>query len=150
MRNRETSHSPTVPEGIDVDRVALGIRQPWVELILRGFKTCEVRSRPVALRGRIYLYSSRSWSTHSSAIQAMSTYGVSPEGSPTGMLVGSVDIVDCRAAESGDAARACVPEELLEGQYVWCLANAERLAVPQPVHYLPFGVWFYPYQRKRT
>ena len=34
----------------------LSIRQPYVELILRGKKRQEYRSRPTHIRGRVYLY----------------------------------------------------------------------------------------------
>jgi len=44
---------------INADRIALGIQQPWVELILRGVKTLEIRSQPTRQRGTIYLYASK-------------------------------------------------------------------------------------------
>src|SRR5437868_6906819 len=37
---------------------AISIRQPWVELILRGEKKEEYRSRPTTIRERVYLYAS--------------------------------------------------------------------------------------------
>ena len=37
---------------------AITIRQPYVELILRGIKKVEHRSRPTDIRGRVYLYAS--------------------------------------------------------------------------------------------
>jgi len=37
---------------------AISIRQPYVELILRGIKKAEYRSRPTNVRGRVYLYAS--------------------------------------------------------------------------------------------
>ena len=39
---------------LDIDRRALGIKQPWVELILRGIKTLEIRSLATNVRGPIY------------------------------------------------------------------------------------------------
>ena len=35
---------------------ALSVRQPWAELILRGHKTIEVRSRRTNLRERVFIY----------------------------------------------------------------------------------------------
>ena len=43
----------------DPNLIALGIRQPWAELILRGVKTIEVRSRDTDVRGPIYIYATR-------------------------------------------------------------------------------------------
>ena len=40
-------------------RIALSVRQPWAELILRGDKTVEFRGRPTRRRGRVYLYASK-------------------------------------------------------------------------------------------
>jgi predicted transcriptional regulator len=37
---------------------AISIRQPWVELILRGVKKKEYRSQPTNIRERVYLYAS--------------------------------------------------------------------------------------------
>ena len=41
---------------------ALSIRQPYAELILRGLKTVEYRSRPMKIIGeRFYIHASRKW-----------------------------------------------------------------------------------------
>jgi predicted transcriptional regulator len=41
---------------------ALSIRQPYAELILRGIKPIEFRSRPTKRIGeRFYIYASRQW-----------------------------------------------------------------------------------------
>lgn len=37
---------------------AISIRQPFVELILRGLKKREYRSKPTNIRERVYLYAS--------------------------------------------------------------------------------------------
>jgi len=44
---------------LDRQRIAIGIRQPWAELILRGIKTVEIRSTGTNQRGTIYVYASR-------------------------------------------------------------------------------------------
>ena len=48
------------------------IKQPWIELILSGKKTWEMRSRPTHIRGKI---------------------GLIEQG--TGLIVGEVEIIDC-------------------------------------------------------
>lgn len=41
---------------------ALSIRQPYAELILRGIKRIEYRSRPTKIIGeRFYIYAARKW-----------------------------------------------------------------------------------------
>jgi predicted transcriptional regulator len=43
---------------------ALSIRQPYAELILRGIKPIEFRSRPTKIIGeRFYIYASRQWAS---------------------------------------------------------------------------------------
>jgi len=44
---------------IEVDKMkALSIRQPWAELIMRGNKKIEYRSKPTKVRERVYIYAS--------------------------------------------------------------------------------------------
>ena len=139
----------TEPE-FDRDRIALGIQQPWAELILRGIKTLEIRSQPTRQRGRIYLYASKRLSSLPAAESAAHHEGISLENLPLGLLVGSVEIFDCRKCRRRDHNAACVPAELLIGQYAWVLANPQRFAVPKSVRFLPYGVWFYPFKRRSS
>ncbi len=67
---------------------------------------------------------------------------------PCGLLVGSVEITECRPAIPADAPSACLPLELLSGHQAWRFQAPERLAQPLPVRFLPYGVWFYPFRRK--
>ncbi|MBS0261937.1 MAG: ASCH domain-containing protein [Planctomycetes bacterium] len=132
----------------DHDTISLGVRQPWIELILRGHKTIEVRSQNTQVRGTIYLYSSRKFSDMPVARVATREYRLDPETLPLGLLVGSVDLWNSRPAVPGDASAACVPAELLEQQYAWELRNPRRFPQPVPVRFLPYGVWFYPFRRR--
>ncbi|MFN0197338.1 MAG: ASCH domain-containing protein [Planctomycetaceae bacterium] len=131
----------------DREMIALGIRQPWVELILRGVKTIEVRSQATRRRGTIYLYASQQISplagTHS-----VERHDLDLSSLPRGLLIGTAEILDCRPCTPSDSAAACVPPSFLQDQYAWMLGNPQRLASPLPVRYLPYGVWFYPFQRK--
>jgi len=133
---------------VDPDRIALGIQQPWVELILRGVKTLEIRSQPTAQRGRIYLYASKRPSRLPAAATAIKLHQIDPDSLPIGMLVGSVEITGCRPARRNDHRAACVPGELLTGQFAWELSAPRRLAAPLAVRFLPYGVWFYPFKRR--
>ena len=130
------------------DLIALGIQQPWVELILRGIKTIEVRSQATKVRGTIYLYASKKHSSLPAASVQVKQHQLPLEELPCGLLVGTVDIVDCVPCHSKDATAACVPADLLKNHYAWKLAHPVRLEKPLKVKFLPYGVWFYPFKRR--
>lgn len=139
-----TDKSPLV----DHNMLALGIQQPWAELIVRGLKTIEVRKVPVAKRGRILLYSSQRLSTLPMVQELAEQQRLSLQGLHTGCLVGSVELVHCRPCVAEDATKSLVPWSVMQGQYSWELANPERIDPPVPPRYLPYGMWFYPFIRK--
>ena len=90
---------------------AITIRQPYVELILRGIQK-EYRGRPTDIRGPVYLYASKRPADSPIEWQKVAAY---PGMLPTGVIVGTVEIVDCR----GDEQR---------GGYVCEMRNPRRLA----------------------
>ena len=107
---------------------AISIRQPFVEQILRGTKKAEYRSRRTNIRERVYLYASlrpadwpRGWTQ----------VGKAPGTLPTGVIVGSVEIVGCRWQSGAE-------------RYAYVLRNPRRLRKqlipknqPQPVFWKP-------------
>lgn len=106
---------------------AISIRQPFVELILRGIKKYEYRSQPTNIRERVYLYASLTPSANTAAWKK-----IKKEASqlPTGYVVGSVEIVGC----SGN----------LRDGYRYRLQNPKRLRTfkrplnhPSPVFWIP-------------
>lgn len=127
--------------------IALGVRQPWAELILRGIKTIEVRSTDTRVRGTIYLYASKKLSDLPAATEAARRHDVDLENLPLGLLVGSVELQSTRPCETADAA-SCVPAAVLRGRIGWQLGRAIRFERPVPVRFLPYGVWFYPFRRR--
>ncbi len=135
-------------EKIDRDRIALGVKQPWAELILQGIKTLEIRSRPTNICDRIYLYSSKKNAREDFALQAVRAYQLEIDFLPTGLLVGSVEITGCRKATAQDEQASCVPANILSGCYAWELSQPQRFSEPLPVRFLPYGVWFYPFKRR--
>lgn len=108
---------------------ALSIRQPWAELILRGQKTVEYRSQPTKTRGRVYVYASL---TAADGAECEADLGCPVEDLARGVVVGTVEIVDCVG---------------VDGEYEWYLANPQRLADPLPTHEQPQPVWFHPFGR---
>jgi len=130
--------------------IALGVRQPWVELILRGIKTIEVRSLDTRVRGTIYLYAAKKFSELPAALDAAHEHGLDCPSLPCGLLVGSVEISTTRRALVSDVASSCVPATFLKEQFAWELHNPQRFRQPLPVRFLPYGVWFYPYRRRNA
>jgi hypothetical protein len=88
---------------------AISLRQPYVELILRGIKKAEYRSRRTSIRGRVYLYAAKQpvhWPAGWRRVDA------EPGDLPTGVIVGTVDITGCRRHGNG---------------YAYILSNPKRL-----------------------
>ena len=127
--------------------LALGIRQPWAELILLGHKTIEVRSTSVRHRGPIYIYAAKQLARIPAANAAAAKWNLEVDQLPRGMVVGTVEIRDVREPElPDDEAAASVPASLLAGKLCWDLANPVRLSKPLTPKYLPSGIWFYPFR----
>ena len=106
---------------------ALSIRQPYAEQIMRGVKTIEYRSILTHIRGRVYIYASLTPGPESQ----FRKMNANPGDFPTGVIVGTVEIVDCY----GDP-----------GDYEWELAHPLRFKTtikperkPQPVWFIPFA-----------
>ena len=94
------------------------IRSPWIEQILDGSKTWEIRGRSTTRRGPIALIRSGS-----------------------GCVVGLVDLVDCLALSPDDYRQAASCHRIpltVDGVlpyprcYAWVLAHPRRLPIPRP------------------
>jgi predicted transcriptional regulator len=120
---------------------ALSIRQPYAELILRGEKTIEYRSRPTRLIGqRFYIYASKGKGQISGVgcqgrdcppwCRCHLSSDIWHVSAPTGVIVGSASISHC---------------EKNNGHYEWHLTGVKRLKKPRAPHRRPQPVWFYPY-----
>lgn len=136
---------------------ALSIRQPYAELILRGLKTVEFRSRSTTIIGqRFWIYASmkpawtsasRSWSTDLSVEEAPSWLldladglKLYPELLPRGLIVGSAVIDRVTPWDADDGLG-------YEGLWRWHLRDVERCdkpvrpkGQPQPVWWLPLSL----------
>jgi hypothetical protein len=106
---------------------AFSVHQPFAEQIMLGTKKFEYRSMKTNRRDRVYVYAS--WRNDTQAYQEMSK---EPGDFPNGVIVGTVEIIDCTVNPSGG--------------YKWHLANPKRLAQPikpdnkgQPVWFIPFN-----------
>jgi hypothetical protein len=103
---------------VDGPERALLIREPWVDLILDGRKTWELRGSRTSIRGRIALIKAG-----------------------FGMIVGTCELVDAvgpltKAELLRNKALHAVPTELIVGSrryaetYAWVLRKPRRLATP--------------------
>ena len=105
---------------------ALSIRQPYAEQILRRTKRFEYRSRPTAIRERVYIYAS----LKPGPAKEFEQMRIHPADLATGVLVGTVEITDCSGAP---------------GNYKWHLARPKRLQRPLRPTRQPQPAWFNPF-----
>ncbi|TSA01217.1 MAG: ASCH domain-containing protein [Nitrospiraceae bacterium] len=76
---------------------ALSIQQPFAELIVAGKKKFEYRGIPTHIRERVYVYASKKPGSKKRWEESGYEFGTLP----TGVLVGTVEIVGC-GEDSGD------------------------------------------------
>ena len=105
--------------------MAISIRQPYAELILRGVKTTEFRSKPAKRRGRVFLYAAERpgpdavWARHGLEIGTLTT----------GLVLGTIDIMTCVD---------------LGNQFGYRLNSPKRIEPRKPVGH-PQPTWFRPF-----
>jgi hypothetical protein len=141
---RSAKPAPSISK-TDLPRRALSIRQPWAELILRGKKKIEVRSRPTNIRGPMYLYASLTRGADDAKCRAST--GCTWEGLDRGKLVGIIEITDCRELRETDGRAAGFPINFDPTcSFAWVVKPIKRLAKPieskahaQPSFFFPFG-----------
>jgi len=107
---------------------AISIRQPYVELILRGEKRKEFRSVRTTVRGRVFLYASVSPADDPAYWRKV---GKEPGELPTGRIVGTVEVVDC----VWDRRYDC---------WAYVLARPRRIRPYRAVKNQPQPVWWRP------
>lgn len=106
---------------------ALSIRQPYAEQILRGTKKIEYRSMRTHIRERVYIYASKT----PGPAHVFAEMNARPGDFPVGVLVGTVEIVDCTG---------------VAGDYQWHLDKPERLPELLKPDNHPQPSWFYPFK----
>jgi hypothetical protein len=138
--------------------LALSIRQPYAELILRGIKTVEYRTRPTRIIGRrFWIYASQKkalvaapWHVRKLdnivaptsglpawMIELAEQVGIIEPGTilPTGVLVGSAVVERVTPADPSQPNRL----------FRWHLADVRRIASPRRPKRHPQPVWFQPF-----
>jgi hypothetical protein len=153
---------------------ALSIRQPFAELILRGIKTAELRSRPTRIIGeRFYIYAAKQKLPVDSCQLPVKTWSedlglphdlpewmielaaqirlIDPdEELPRGVIVGSAVIEKVEpvaSCQSSVNSRSSLPtvDCRLSTIYRWHLTDVKRLTNPRKPARQPQPVWFRPF-----
>jgi len=139
---------------------ALSIRQPWVELILRGVKTVEFRSRPTRIVGeRFYIYAAGKWGAGPAKARRpagvwssdLAVPAAAPPAwmmaladklilgdLPTGVIVGTAVIERVTPYDPGDGLG-------FDGLFRWHLGGVERAGTLRKPTGHPQPVWFEPF-----
>jgi predicted transcriptional regulator len=136
---------------------ALSIRQPYAELILRGIKPIEFRSRPAKRIGeRFYIYASQQWAEGKLLLEGCrSKSGVAivgdnievPTDGPQPWMLELAKMLILKDLPTGVIVGTASIKEVVKGDslYEWHLTDVERAkrfrkpkGHPQPVWFTPF------------
>jgi hypothetical protein len=129
---------------------ALSIRQPYAELILRGIKTVELRSRSTSIVGeRFYIYACKARATPPAAIWSDDLRVAAPPP-PAWMieLAEQVKMIEPGALlPTGVIVGSAVIEKVsqVDDMYRWHLAGVERAKKLRKPKGHPQPVWFNPF-----
>jgi ASCH domain len=128
---RTPTRSPAAPYGSGTAQpfLALSIRQPFAELVMRGAKRIEFRSRRTHVRGRILIYATLRRLAPPDEARIARRYRLDTDALPHGVIVGSVELHRCTADPRGDGWR----------WHLRCPVRAKRLRKPKG---RPQPVWF--------
>ncbi len=125
--------------------IALSIRQPWAELIMRGIKTIEVRTRLTHKRARVQVYASSGRVQADDEARVQRDHDIDVDGLPRGVLVGTIEIVDCQRVRPSDSDAAGFSIRRDDASFGWHLARPVRDTrlraperQPQPTFFRPF------------
>ena len=142
---------------MDAPRRALSIRQPFAELILRGEKRIEYRTRATKLVGeRFYIYAAGKWPPAKAKRTVWSTDLSMPEGIGSGETVWPWLLEMAKGLElfPGDlptgllvgAATISEIEQRGDGMFAWHLREVERLDEPLKPDGHPQPTWWFPFR----
>ncbi|HVT87730.1 MAG TPA: ASCH domain-containing protein [Tepidisphaeraceae bacterium] len=127
---------------------ALSIRQPYAELILRGIKTIEYRSRPTKIIGeRFYIYAAGKKWTGAGDSKIWSRDLSMPKGGPSLWMLELAKHLILGELPTGAIVGSAVIEKVTEGEdfYEWHLGGVERLERLRKPKGHPQPVWFKPF-----
>ena len=133
---------------------ALSIRQPYAEMILRGIKTVEYRSRPTRIVGeRFHIYASKRPAPASGAggvwSRDLAMTGAKPGDAPPPWMLELAELLILKKLPTGVIVGSAVIERVTpgaDGLFEWHLAGVERAVgtLRKPTGH-PQPVWFEPF-----
>ena len=111
----------------------LSVRQPWATLLVSGVKTIETRTFKTNYRGLLGIHAGLQIDAYG-PWQRFSNVFVPP----TGALIGTVELYDCRPMRPDDAEAAACPWR--EDLFAWIVTGATTFDPPIPMkgH---LGIW---------
>ncbi len=125
---------------------ALSIRQPYAELIMRGIKTIEYRSRPTRIIGRrFYIYASKTPVSRPIWSEDLRV------GHPPGWMIELAEQVGLLGPDADLATGCIIGSAVIEKVsrnddiFEWHLKEVKRLARQRKPSGHPQPVWFNPF-----
>jgi hypothetical protein len=114
----------------------LSIRHPWIDLILAGLKTIEVRSWATGHRGYILLHAGATLGRLERAayewLRRDHDIGLEPPATPRSGIVGAAEVVEVRRLGRDDLRAPFVSAESI-GEFAWVLRDVRPInLVPCP------------------
>ncbi|HLP81164.1 MAG TPA: ASCH domain-containing protein [Nitrosomonas sp.] len=108
----------------------MSVSQFFTKQIMTGKKNIEYLRQPTKIRGRVYIYATKSpW------LDVLEEIDKKPCDYDLGVLVGTVEIIDCK-------------KKWWSAAYHWILANPQRLEKLIEPKRRPQPVWFKPFDEK--
>lgn len=81
---------------------ALSLLQPWATAVVQGHKPWETRSFKTNYRGKLLIHASQKWTKAQANLLTTDPFNKflkPPYSFPVGMIIGSVDLVDCMTVD---------------------------------------------------
>lgn len=111
---------------------AITLRTPNAWAVIHADKDVENRTRRTHHRGQLYIHAGRTWSN--GGIIALKARGISVGQAHTtaGMVIGTVDLVDCHHAADCKTEDSLCSSWALPDHWHWVLTNPQPLKEPFP------------------
>lgn len=107
-----------------IQNLAISMRQPWAEMVLRKDLLADYRNVPTKIRGRVYVYA---------PAKVLHEVGLTL---PRSVLVGTVEVADCRKLSR--PIHGC--------WFEYVLVKPQRFEVPAKPTGQPGPIWFKPFK----
>jgi hypothetical protein len=120
----DAHNAQTITQDTELTTKTLTVRQPWASLIIAGIKTIECRPKPTKHRGPLNI--------HAGLTVDPSDWAGTLGTMPTGVILGTVNVVDCIKDSDDEFAG---PDA-----WHWVLTDPRPLDVPIPASG-KLGLW---------